>query len=183
MDDRLVLDTTKTWLFGLICQGNRVLANDRELRMPSSSAEEFFEWCETSKDAQRLRTVEEHFFVIAVNKTIEWLLETEKRSLIDRGLSKPFRKAAALGPQVRNMREHEMEYLQESPKRKKPESYDIQIPIKDNGVEALISAGGTVVTGEGILIGGRVNVHLVMDEAQKLYEQIEHIIIRPPEPE
>lgn len=105
MTDISMLSRTVTWVYGVIFQGERLFLR----------AEDFLE---AVKDGDHNRIeiaserleLDEHFFCIAVNKANEWLIEVSKKIPGLKTYSKMFSSVVPLAKELRDMREHEIDY-------------------------------------------------------------------------
>ena len=127
---------------------------------------------QSSEDAKGWMRAQEHFFVIALGKALDWLKEVEAVDPALKPLIAEFRSKVPDGRDVRNMREHDNAYLRGRGRRqatfhKRVEGYA--------GMNVVISsdATATVIVGEHYLIGGRLNVRETVAAA----DQLLHFII------
>ncbi|WP_070096251.1 hypothetical protein [Pseudomonas sp. NBRC 111139] len=154
MSDWYVLNTARVWVAAVIHQGKRVLSLQDETLIGRRQAEIDF------------THVEDHLFVTTVHKSVEWLVEAHKRNLIDPDITSSFITAADKARVVRNIREHHLEYLNGGGKQR---SQDVIIlELNDGEMTAAVDASSVIITDEGRLIGGRINVQRLMREAISL---------------
>lgn len=155
------VEVARQWVRAVVLQGERMLRASE--RMNDIKSMDGF------RNAKDVLSIEEHFFVIAVNRAVQWCLEAERNDEPLRGVSKPFRNAADKGKEVRDMREHDIEYFRGGGKKRHRFEADVKI---SGSLTGRADASSTIVTDQGYLIGGRLNAQEVMDEAQKLYPQL-----------
>jgi hypothetical protein len=175
--DYLVIATAKNWVAAVVHQGIRVMElQEQSLNYPSD--ERIFEWAREQRMKPDFTHIEDHFFVTAVSKSVEWLVEAHKTGILDPDITEQFMLAADKGRLVRNIREHFIEYLNGGGRQKSENRVDIG--INDNSATATIDASSVIVTNEGRLIGGRLNVEHLMREAEALFPallRLEHEIV------
>lgn len=165
MSDYLVIANSRNWLASVVMQGNRVL--DRQVEnMPPENNEDFMRWTKSKQLNPDFTHIEDHFFVTAVSKSVEWLLEAHKRNLLEPSITESFLTSASQSQVVRNIREHYIEYLNGGGRQKKKNI--IEIGVNEKKLDASIDASSVIVTDEGRLIGGRINVQSLMKEASAL---------------
>lgn len=164
MSDWFVLNSARNWTAAVVHQGQRVLQLQAS-SMPPRDAD-FVEWARRRQSEPDFTGTEDHFFVTAVSKTVEWIAEAHKRNLLKPEVTEPFLTAADKGSLVRNIREHFIEYLNGGGRQKKQNVVDIEF---NDGLTGSVDASSVIVTDEGRLIGGRLNVQRLMAEASALY--------------
>lgn len=170
MSDFLVLETAKNWIAAVVYQGQRVLEL-QEKSAPPDAGDGFLAWAKQRREQPDFTHVEDHFFVTAVSKCVEWLAEAHERDLLEPDLTEAFMIAAGHGKLIRNIREHYLEYLNGGGRQRKK----LYAAIAINGSPepgVVIDASSVIVTDEGRLIGGRLNVQLLMAEADQLYPHV-----------
>lgn len=167
MKDWFVMSTARDWVAAVVLQGNRVLELQGRDCPPEQTADEFFAWSKDRQSKPNFTHVEDHLFITTVHKSVEWLVEAHNRNLLEPDLTSDFLSAADNSRVVRNIREHYIEYLNGGGKQR---GQNVAI-IALNGEEgaAHIDASSVIVTDEGRLIGGRINVQLLMAAADALY--------------
>lgn len=172
MDRWLALNTAKLWLRGIIVQGERVLAVQVRIEQQATSAEfsqtmqEQIRSVQNRIRAMQERVIEEHFFVISVNKTINWLKEVSKLEPLLQANVERFLDQVPSAKEVRNMREHDIEYFKGEGFRQ--EEFQKTIDVNQQEDAGRIDATATIICNEGYLIGGRLNVEQAMAAAQEL---------------
>jgi hypothetical protein len=150
----LILSRTYSWLHGVILQADRILTYDEKFATTLNYS------TKEMRDLRIVSPIEDHFFAIAVNKSIEYLLEAEKMELIARGTSKKYRKDADKGRQLRNMLEHDLNYLSE--KGRQQDNY-----IHINNSIACDASSKIIIDGEHNL-GGRLKVKETAENALEI---------------
>lgn len=151
---------------GTIIQGRRVLELNEKLT-PPTSGENFHKWVEENKAYQEFRPIEEHFFIIAANKAIEWINESSKSNLIDGRELTDFIARTNCVNEVRNMREHILDYYKGTGRRQK--NFQSFFEVNGNDTAGISDATATVVTDKGYLLGGRVNIQEIIAVANDIY--------------
>lgn len=159
--DFIVLYSLRNWLHAIFIQGERVFRNysDREISNRSESAE-------------LLRIMDfpdQHFFLIAANKCLEYIAQAVNRKLVDNKCFIPMWTATGKSlKRVRDMREHDVEYLI---KRvgKKQSDFVRCLP----GCLGVVDASSTIVADGKYLIAGLVDVAAVMEAARALTPLVE----------
>jgi len=109
---------------------------------------------------------EEHFFVIALGKAMDWLSELKSH---DPSLQQPiedFFRRIPTARDVRNMHEHDNEYFRG--KGRKQSSFHQNVRGRPN-ISA--DATATIILGSDYLIGGRLNVKEAMTAAEEILKQ------------
>ncbi|MCI1025502.1 hypothetical protein HWD96_25110 [Pseudomonas putida] len=167
MSDWLVMATARNWVASVVHQGNRVLELQARTVREHETPEQFFAWARERQVNPDFTHVEDHLFVTTVHKSVEWILEAHKRNLLEPELSAPFLTAADQASVVRNIREHYLKYLNGGGWQR--EENVVTIDINDGASTATIDATSVIVTNEGRLIGGRINVQVLMREADALH--------------
>lgn len=115
-----------------------------------------------------LRSIHEYYLIIALNKAREWIVEASKH---DNDLLETLKEIDCQLPSirdVRNMREHEIEYFYN--KGNKQKSFIKPVDTEGN---IIADATSTVVTSEGYFVGGRINVQKSLDLFRLLYQMFE----------
>jgi hypothetical protein len=117
--------------------------------------------------------LEEQFFLNACEKAVRWVKvlrsnggkNIELRSFLPtKALRNFIRTMSSVG--IRNLREHEEEYLGKDGKCLEEEIVDASHP--DGGLTILVEPGITVLRDEQIIIGGRLNVQETIKLAEAL---------------
>jgi len=119
---------------------------------------------EAFHDAMDIERVEQYFFVIAVNKAREWLNEASNLVPEIRAAATTFEAKTPFAKEVRNMREHEIDYF-------KSKGHAQENFVRSVGPSGAIAAdaSSSIVDEGAYLIGGRLNVQVAMAEADKIY--------------
>ncbi|MDH0648922.1 hypothetical protein N5D48_15725 [Pseudomonas sp. GD03858] len=166
MSDWFVLATARNWTAAVVHQGIRVLRLQESSTPPQDSGR-FSEWARNRQLNPDFTYVEDHLFVTTVHKSVEWLHEAHKRNLLEPELTESFILAADQSKLVRDIREHFLKYLNgDGWDRDKNE---VVIDVNSGSTTAKIDASSVIVTDEGRLIGGRINVQRLMKEAEALH--------------
>lgn len=166
MSDWFVLATARNWTAAVVNQGNRVLSL-QESSTPPLDSDSFFEWTRNRQLNPDFTHVEDHLFVTTVHKAVEWLGEAHKRNLLEPELTASFILAADQSKLVRDIREHFLKYLNGGGWDR--DKNEVVIDVNNGGTKAKIDASSVIVTDEGRLIGGRINVQRLMKEANTLH--------------
>jgi len=144
------------WVQAIIFQGERVLSAHADHSMGG-----------TISDKSR---VEEQFFLNACEKAVRWT-----KSLSSEGRNEEVRKflpadeirkfkASINSTDIRNLREHEEEYLVTNGKSLDDKVTDAS--TSSNDLKIIVEPGITVIRNGDILIGGKVSVRNSMDTAK-----------------
>lgn len=165
------LDNVRRWCKFVIIQGQNILDLSNEMKVLFEKMRCFDNFHCSDKnrmdDVSDLSRIEEYFFVISLNKAREWLIEgkqyiqefEEMIANIDKEL--PFIK------EVRNMREHEIEYY----KSKGIKQKNFIRPLGEPGY-AISDATSTIVDESGYFVGGRISVQVSIRLFNELHEKI-----------
>lgn len=167
MSDWLVVATARNWVASVVHQGNRVLELQARTVREHETPEQFFAWARERQMNPDFTHVEDHLFITTVHKSVEWILEAHKRNLLEPELTEAFLSTADQARVVRNIREHHLEYLNGGGRQRSQDV--VTIEINDGASTATIDASSVIVTDEGRLIGGRINVQALMREAHALH--------------
>lgn len=97
----MTLSSTIQWIAAIEFQGLRLL----KINKINSSLHSI------NRKLSNQQRVEEHFFIISVNKAIEWLEQTVKIYPQFSDCLKKFENELPNIKELRNMREHDIEYL------------------------------------------------------------------------
>lgn len=152
MDACFVTYSLQKWLKAVVSIGNMLI-----------------EMSKAQNDSQLL-SVYEHFFVIAVGKSLDW---GEALSKLDDQKYKEFchyRDHLPDARLVRNMREHDVEYLEG--KGRKQSEFIKELDINGKNMSAAVDGTSTIICNEGYLIGGRLNVQEAVQYALKALQKI-----------
>ena len=156
MTDISMLSRAVTWVYGVIVQGEILFLR----------AEDFLE---AVKDGDHNRIeiaserleMDEHFFCIAVNKANEWLIEVGKKIPGLKTYSKMFSAVVPLAKELRDMREHEIDYYKGRGKK--------QLNRKKGELGLENDAQSATFTKVSFEIGKRVKVEKTKEIAEKIY--------------
>ena len=150
----MIQSCAKQWIEAVLHQGHQVL----KLQEGVGAAH--------PPEARRGQLTQEHFFVIALGKALEWL---EELASVDSQLKPAIDAFLLCVPnvrEIRNMREHDREYV--SGKGHQQAVFHRQV---DDRVSS--NATATVILNGRSLIGGRLDVEKAMAAAKLLQPQIE----------
>ena len=174
MDEIHVIDTSRIWLLGVVYQGERLLRNHEDLlallsRLAAGSIDA--DGRAKFKYLNELRIVEEHFFVIAVGKAMQWLalarpIDPELKTSIDR-----FQQEVPDSKDIRNMREHDDAYFEGRGHAQSRFVHVLGTPENPNST-ATDGTSTVIRTGE-YLLGGRLCVQKAISGAQRLLPAVE----------
>jgi hypothetical protein len=183
MSDWFVMNTARNWVASVVHQGNRVLALQTIDLPTDGGVEAFFENARKRQQEPDFTHIEDHLFVTTVHKSVEWLVEAHKRNLLDPEITASFITAADKAQVVRNIREHHLEYLNGGGRQKSQNV--VTIDINNGSATAAVDASSVIITDEGRLIGGRINVQRLMREAHALhptlFENLKSMSLKAPE--
>jgi hypothetical protein len=164
------LNSSKIWLLGIMNQGQRLLSNQQHMRDEMQAIT-----LETLTQHQNylvlndLRIVEEHFFVIAVSKAIDWLKEVKNFRLELSSEIDLFLQSLPEVKDLRNMQEHDVDYFKGKGNAQKR--------FVKTLADMTVDASASISNDDGYLIGGRLNVQQAMRAAQKLYPEVEKAVL------
>lgn len=156
---------TRKWLRAIILQGNRC-----EAALPRAAD------LINRGDVPKLDAlaayhadggIEEHFFLIALDKALRWLLLLARLAPEHRDAIKKFRKGQPDSEAVRDVREHDDEYLLVLDADKRKEQLPGKPPVIFDA-----EATSTIVSPSMYFLGGRVDVRRTTVEAEQLYHQL-----------
>lgn len=169
MSDYFILRTTANWAAAILHQGSRVLDLQEKSKPPQGEAA-FLEWARYKHDQPDFTHIEDHFFTIAVSQCTEHLYELHERGLLQPDTTESFMIAAGHSKLIRNIREHYLEYEKGGGRQKSKNRVTIST---ESGIDSIsIDASSVIVTEEGRLIGGRLNVQQLMREAEILHPKL-----------
>lgn len=174
MSNWLVVISARNWVASIPHQGKRVLKLENYIRFIDSRENLFAEWRPNFLDTPDFTHIEDHFFITAVHKSVEWLNEALRRKLVPESLITPFLRASEHVKVVRNIREHHLEYINGGGRQRDKDMASVEIDGIDG--ECQIDASSVMITDKGRIIGGRVNVQEIMQEADKLYPALTQIL-------
>lgn len=151
---------SQQWLKAVIGQGNRVLSASARSRAGFEQPREL-----SFEDSRQWACTEEHFLVIAIGKSMDWVNELKSH---DSGLQQPiddYLRKIPTARDVRNMHEHDTEYFR-GKGRKQSSFHQNVLGRPDMSADAT----ATIILGPDYLIGGRLNVREAMIAAEELLE-------------
>lgn len=174
MDQWYIEFTARLWLKGIVMQGNRLL----ELSNYESSM--YFDFMNTDKDKLKnlhdFTKVEEHFFVIAVGKAMDWLREFQDNDHRQENIQE-FLDAIPHARNIRNMREHDDAYLKGE--GRKQNLFHHEFELHEGKFTGSADATSTIVINDNYMIGGRLDVVRTIKAADKLCQFLAENITRP----
>lgn len=160
----LVEANSRQWLDAVLMQGERCVAAVNTLRGADRS--------EQLRHASNLMRIEEHFFVIALGKVMEWVAELATQRVEFRPAIARYLEQMPHARDVRNMREHDIEYFKGKGQRQR--RFVHQHTDSDGQVLAQADGSSTVVFGDQYLIGGRLDLNAVVRISQELRLALGH---------
>ncbi|RUO24448.1 hypothetical protein CWE09_11345 [Aliidiomarina minuta] len=152
MDSWFVTNSVQKWLKAVVSIGNTLI-----------------EMSGTQADIH-LSSTYEHFFVIAVGKSLEW---GEELNGMDGQKYREFCHYRDRLPEarlVRNMREHDVAYLKGDGRRQS--EFVKELDVNGGSMSASVDGTSTIVCDEGYLIGGRLNVKEAVRSASEALQKI-----------
>lgn len=152
MDSWFVNHSFKKWLKAVVSVGNNLieLSNNRaDLELTSTY---------------------EHFFVIAVGKSLEWGAELEEFDTAKFQTYCTYKENLPEARLVRNMREHDVAYLNGEGRRQ--QEFVAELSVNNGNLTASVDGTSTIICDEGYLIGGRLNVQDTVAHAQQALSEI-----------
>ena len=155
---------SRQWLDAVVMQGERCVTAVSALR--SSGC------IEQLRHASNMMRVEEHFFIIALGKAMEWLAELAIQRDEFRPAIEGYLAEMPHARDVRNMREHDIAYFKGEGNRQS--RFVHQHTDSDGQVLASADGSSTVVFGEQYLIGGRLDLNAVVRISQELCLALGH---------
>ncbi len=164
---------SKQWLNAVIFQGHRLLdQNSKAIGIMKKTPNSMVAF----QDAMEIERMEQYFFLIAVNKAREWLIEGGTIITELEPLASDFDKSVPFVKEVRNMREHEIEYL-------KNNGYAQDKFVRSVGPPGTVAAdaSSTIVNEGAYLIGGRLNVKNAISAANEIYPKVKEILYSLPQ--
>jgi hypothetical protein len=108
-------------------------------------------------DARGMLLCEEHLFLIALGKALDWLKELVKVAPVHRPALERLKQGTPHARDLRNMREHGIQYFR-GDGREQP-SFIHELPGPGSTVLARVDASSTLVLGAEYLLGGRLDLH------------------------
>ncbi|MCR8641277.1 hypothetical protein NV379_01285 [Paenibacillus sp. N1-5-1-14] len=166
------LDNARIWCKGVIIESDRILESNDEIISLFQEIRDISSF--SSNDRQRMDHVsdmsrlEEYYFVIALNKALVWLIEcksyfNEMQNIINRINNElPYIR------EVRNMREHEIEYHKNEGRKQG----DFIRPLGEEG-KSIADATSTIVNEEGYFVDGRISVQKSKTLFNEIFKELE----------
>lgn len=166
----LAQDNSKSWLDAVCMQAERCNAALDMARIETDFA--------GIDQASRLLRIEQHFFVIALKKAIDWLKELRRLAPVLKPAINRYIADLPHASDVRNMREHDILYVKGKGNHQNKFIYHY---TDDQGqVIASSDATGTVVIGDQYLLGARLDVNVAARLSKQLFD---HLISQHNKPE
>lgn len=141
----------RTWLEAIIRLGNELIEASNHLA------------------PRKHTTVKETFFAVAVDLALQWqtkLVELNKEKY--ENITGDLAKAVPQSKDIRNMHIHQVEYLFGAGRKQK--SFVVDVGEKPGNI--VCDASSAIVTNEGYLIGGRLNVQHAMRAAYDILKKL-----------
>lgn len=154
----MTLSSTIQWIAAIEFQGLRLL----KINKINSSLHSI------NRKLSNQQRVEEHFFIISVNKAIEWLEQTVKIYPQFSDCLKKFENELPNIKELRNMREHDIEYL--SWNWRKQENFHKK--VEDVSLSISADATSAIIFPDKYLIGWRLNVQKTIALSIKILPDI-----------
>ena len=169
------LDSARRWCKAVIIESERILELDQEIgnlfrNMNSAEAFQTVDWNRMNhiSDVSRL---EEYYFIIALNKALEWLLESKQKFIEVQPLIERINTELPYIREVRNMREHEIEYFKNEGRNQR----NFIRPLGKEG-QSIADATSMIVNEEGYFVGGRISVQLAKVIFTEVYNVLESLL-------
>ena len=153
MDSWFVNHSYKKWLKAVVSVGNTLI------EMSKSN---------DCSDMEK-RSTYEHFFVIAVGKSLEWGAELKEYDDTKFQTYCNYKENLPEARLVRNMREHDVAYLKGE--GRKQQNFVAELSVNNKKLLASVDGTSTIICDEGYLIGGRLNVQDTINQALQALEQ------------
>lgn len=168
MEDWFALDCARLWVWSIMFQGDRLLNAQDVLNSPhalgSAGMQQF-------REQMDRRLMEEQFFLDAVGKALRWIKVAKRQDLSLSEAVDRFLQQLPEAGEVRNMREHDDEYLEGN--GNKQADFVKTTTVGGQQISATVDASSTIVWDGNYLIGGRLNVQNAIDAAHALLPCIE----------
>lgn len=175
----LPLMNSKQWLKAVIFQGMRLLERSDETwnilteMHPEDTYNESMNQLKTFNEAMELVKIEEYFFIVSANKARVWLEESGKVHPEIQPYADQFKAHVPYIKEVRNMREHEIEYFNNNGRQQKNFVRDVGPPGR-----ARADATSTFIDGKKYLIGGRLNVQIAISTAEDIHPKVSECLLK-----
>jgi hypothetical protein len=163
MELSFIKTNAEQWVSAIVKQGHRLLsARAAQPQMEFQSTHTLRDWIRT----------EEHFFIIAVGKAIDWLEELKSANASVKLPIDDFFNQLPNARDIRNMREHDNEYLRGKGHKQTKFHQEVKVEDVTKGVSGngriSADATATVIIGNNYLLGGRLNVQETIKAAENL---------------
>lgn len=173
LDVDSILRNINLWLLGALELGNEICELQQWTTQDSASPPSRGDsQAERQRRHAAVRLMHGRFqyksalFLVALNKVNRWARELQKHDPEKITGTQQFLKSFEKGKVLRDMREHDDQYMDGRGRKQDQFVYTIE----DGWVS--LDATSTVVIGGEILLGGRVSVQQMIAEAQALHEYI-----------
>lgn len=157
------------WVASVVYQGERVLDLQRRMIMPRDE-KGLLEWGKIYRQGPDFSHIEDHYFVTSVSKSVEWLAEALKRNLITPDVAESFIAAAGDVKVVRNILEHQTEYVDGGGRQRSKNV--VSVPIDDQSNVAKTDASSVLITDTSRILGGRIDVQKMISEANAIVPKL-----------
>jgi hypothetical protein len=167
MELLFIKSNAEQWVGAIVKQGHRLL-NTKTTQSPMELDQK--KSAEPIEDLKNWVRTEEHFFIIAVGKAMDWLEELKSANTSDLLHIDDFFKKLPNAREMRNMREHDNEYLRGKGHKQKNFHQEVKVKVKgiSGGGRISADATATVIIGNDYLLGGRLNVQETIMAAEQL---------------
>jgi hypothetical protein len=166
------LDNARRWCRAVIIESDRILEfNDeiislfQKMRDSTSFKSNDRQRMDHASDMSRL---EEYYFVIALNKALEWLIECKPYFNEMQIIVNSINNEVPYIREVRNMREHEIAYYKDKGRKQE----DFKRPLGAEG-QSIADATSTIVNEEGYFVGGRISVQKSKALFNEIFKELE----------
>jgi len=156
-DKWFAIHNAHQWAKGILIEGNLLIAILKETHATHNNMGKGINFLKTKTILDELRTksfINEHFFVISINKFISWLKRVDDPNSTQ--IITEFEGLFPFHKDIRNMREHDVEYFDGSGNKQN------RFVVKDKTHSFVCDGSSTIIIGESYLIGGRIDVIKVL---------------------
>jgi hypothetical protein len=169
MDSPFVEKQYRCWLSTAIEIGEWLIGNSFMPRQEHGIVPDKNE----ADDWFRRKFAYEHFLLISISKALEWGKKLGQSVPTKRPIIAALSAKLPKVKELRNMREHDLEYF-EGRGREQAKFND---KSELNGIRVVVDASSTCVFGSKYLIGGRLDVKVVVNSAREALDQLN---MKPP---
>jgi hypothetical protein len=160
-DKQTILTLAKHWVYAVVFQGERTIKH-----LSGDPWEEFKLW-------GQVLSAEEHYFVISINHARNWLELLFKSELQVKEFSTDFMKATKDAKEVRDMMEHQDEYIRGGGKF--PDKYKRKLSTA-TGHAIEVEANSSFLNPEEYWIGGKLDVKAIIESARILDNRLSELL-------